>query len=248
LQKGETLSVNQLLKLLPKKANKFDLKIQEFHEKGSERYVQLFPQGHKPFYRGSKDSRLSAIRVLSKSIGSEADLAPVKLLVDNLADELELALMQQTGAKGSKSTGSINLEAARIEAMTGQFQNVGFFINKFPRNPGLMEAMFDVPTLTTPEQVIWKGNLDALKTLPLMVHTFYADDMIRVKCTGKANFAVYLASIPGGTDSKPVFIEANKALKFNVGLFEVPDYKKHRYLTLVNNSETIAVRFFVQLY
>jgi hypothetical protein len=247
-QKGDTLSVKQLIKLLPARINKFDLKIQEFHEKGSPRYMQLFPSYHKPFYRGSKDSRIVALGILSGAIGDEADLAPVKLLVDSTHNELLLAKAQQTGSKMVKSTDSSRVEQARIAAMIGQYQNMGFFINKFPTEPQRMEALFDVVTLTTPEQMIWKGQLKPKEIRHLLVRTLEIVDIIRVKSIGNGDLSVYLASYQGATDSKPVITKANHALRFEVSDFEVSDLSQHRFMTIVNNSETEEVRFFLQLY
>jgi hypothetical protein len=248
IQKGETLTVKQLLKLLPARINKIDLKIQQFHDKGSPRYVQLFPQDHKPFYRGSQESRISALAVLSKSIGSETDLAPAKLMTDNLLDELNLAKKEQSGAKLLTSSGRSRIEKARIEAMIGQYQDVGFFINKFPREPKLMEILFDVSTLTNPEQKIWKGQLEPGEVKALLVRTFDADDAIRAKCMGEGSISLFLATYTGATDSKSVTIDTNRSLKFKVARFEAPDLSQYRFMTLVNNSDSKAVRFLVQLY
>ena len=248
MQKGDTLSVRQLLKLLPGKINTIDRKIQDVHEKGSARYKQLFPHYHKPFYRGSIDERISAVNALSKTMGDEPALAALKIMADNAYDALLASKAEQTGAKSITSVKSSQMETARINAMVCQYQNVGFYINKFPTQPERIESLFDVSTLTNPEQVIWRGQLDAGEIHPLMVHTFYPGDIIRIKGIGPADIKAYLASTPGGTDSIAVLITANHSLKFDVTKFEVSDHAVHRYLTLVNTSETDDTRFFVQLY
>lgn len=97
MQKGDTLNIDQLLAMLPGKANKFDLKIQAVHDKGSPRYMQLFPQSHKPFYMGTQESMIAAVETLSISIGDEVALAAVKLLVDAALAELMDAKDVQTG-------------------------------------------------------------------------------------------------------------------------------------------------------
>jgi hypothetical protein len=248
IQKGDTLTVNQLLKLLPKRINLFDRKIQDVHEEGSPRYVQLFPRGHKPFYRGSYENRLAALEALSRAIGSEAALASIKAMVDALIADLNLAKEEQTGLKSEKSTSSTEVEYARIEAMTCQYQDVGVLINKFPNEPGLIESLFDVSTLTNPEQVIWKGHLDAGEKNPLLIRTFTSGDEIRIKSIGEGDIGLFLASFPGGTDSKEVSVGYNHALKFYVDLFGVSDFSTHRYLTIINKNKTSPTRFFLQLY
>lgn len=248
MQKGETLSVKQLLKLLPAKVNKIDLKIQDVHEKGSSRYVQLFPKAHKPFYRGSQDSRILALNVLSLTIGSETELAAVKTIVDAAYNELNDAKNRQEESKGTKIDSSVMVEAARVAAMVGQYQDVGFFINKFPTQPKLMESLFDISTLTNPDQVIWKGHLDILEIHALLIRTFEIGDKIRIKSLMKGDIGLYLASHPGGTDSAEVLCSGLHQITFDVALFEVENLKEHRYLTIVNKSATQETMFVVQLY
>jgi hypothetical protein len=248
LQKGETLTLMQLLVLLPERINKIDVKIQAVYEKGSERYVQLFPLSHKPFYRGKQDTKINAVETLSLSIGSDADLAAVKTIVDGIHEELIIAQTEQTGAKGTTDTASGLVEEARIKVMTIQYQNIGFLINKFPNQPDMIEPLFDVETMTNPEQTIWKGHLDKLEVHPTLIHTFAAGDMMRLKSTGKGKIAAYLASIPSGTDSTEMSVEAHQELIFDVSKFNVLDYSKNRYLTLVNKSDVEETRFVVELY
>jgi len=248
VQKGKTLTLDQELKLLPGRINKYDILIQNVHEKGSERYVELFPKGHKPFYSGSKDNRIAAVGTFNTGIGSEVALAAVKLLVVGTFNDLINARNVQQGAKGSKTTGSGIFEAARYAAMVGQYRNLGFMINKFPETPDMIRPLFDVESLTNPQQTIWRGHLDILENHPALIRTFQAGDMMRLKSTGKGGLMAYLSSTPGGTDSTKVVVAAGQELKFDVALFNVSDYSTHRYLTIINISETFETRFIIELY
>ena len=248
IQKGETLTLDQLLTLLPGKINKIDVKIQDIHEKGSERYVQLFPNAHKPFYMGTQDTKITAVEALILTMGSEVALAPVKALTEVIYNDLIAAKDDQTGAKQTTETASSAVELARIKAMTGQYQNVGFFINKFPDQPDMIEPLFDVATLTNPEQTIWKGHLDPLENHPTLIHTFEAGDMLRFKSNGDAPVSAFLASTPGGTDSTEIKVEPMQENIIDVTAFGVTDYSVHRYLTLVNTSSTLDTRYVVELY
>jgi hypothetical protein len=145
-------------------------------------------------------------------------------------------------------TASTAVETARVNAMTCQYQDVGFFINKMPNATAAIKILFDVETLTSPAQVIWKGHLDALELHQVLIHTVMAGDLIRCKSVGSASVTLYLASTPGGTDSTPVIIPALKELKFDVALFAVADYSVNRYLTIVNTDVAIETRFLVELY
>jgi hypothetical protein len=248
MQKGDTLNVEQLLALLPGKVNKWDSKIQDVHDKDSPRYMQLFPQAHKPFYRGSQDSRINAVGQLSLTIGTEVALAAVKLLVDGANEELVAAKAEQTGAKEVKKEDSSEVEVARVQAMTAQYQNLGFFINKYPAEPNKIEPLFDVETLSRSEQTIWTGTLDPGEKYPTLINTFSDGDMMQLKSTGEAGVKAYLASTPGGTDSIAVSVESMLEKTFDVKDFGVTDYATHRYLTICNQSETIVTSFLVELY
>jgi len=248
MQKGDTLNLDQLLALLPGKVNKWDVKILNVHDKDSPRYMQLFPQAHKPFYKGSQESRINAVGQLSLTIGSEVALAAVKLLVDGANEELVAAKAGQTGAKEMKKEDSSEVEVARVQAMTAQYQNLGFFMFKFPDNPDKIEPLFDVETLTSSEQTIWKGTLDPGEKYPTLINTFADGDMMRLKSTGEGGVTAYLASTPGGTDSTGISAGSLLEKTFDVKDFGVTDYATHRYLTICNQSETLETSFLVELY
>ncbi len=248
LQKGDTLNLIQLLSLLPAKINKIDVKIQAFHDKGSQRWTQLFPRAHKPFYEGTQDTKMDAVNTLIASIGTEADLAPVKLTLQGIFTELIAAKGEQTGEKAQKATGSSDLETAGYNAMVMQYRNVGLFIDKFPEEPEKICAMFDVESICNPEQTIWKGRLDFSEKEAMMIHTFEAGDMIRGKSVEGGGFMLYLASTPGGTDSEKVVIEEGREWKFDVSEFHVTDYSVNRYLTIINMSDNKETRYLIELY
>jgi hypothetical protein len=248
LQKGETLTLTQLLALLPARINNIDAKIQVVHLKGSPRWVQLFPNKHLPFYTGSQNNRIKAVESLSTAIGSEPALAAVKTEVDAKYDELIVAKTSQISAIDYTDSASNILEKARVEAMECQYKNLGLFIHKFPQNPDLIESLFDVSTLTNPEQTIWKGHLEPLENHPTLIHTFESGDMIRLKSTGNGDIKAYLASTPGGVDSTPVEVTSHHELTFDVADFHVTNYAVNRYLTIINKSDTKETRFLVELY
>jgi hypothetical protein len=248
LQIGETLSLIQLLALLPNQIQKIDVKIQAIHEKGSTRWIQLFPNAHIPFYRGAQDTRIGAVNSLSESIGSEVALEAIKTEVDAIHAALVAAKTEQDGAVTTTDESSNIVEKARYVAMVTQYQNVGFFINKFPEDPDSIEILFDVETLTNPEQTIWKGHLDPLEIHPTLIRTFAAGDMMRLKSNGDGDIKAYLASTPGGIDSSEINITANHELIFDVADFHVTNYAVNRYLTIINKSSEKETRFLVELY
>ncbi|MEI8087757.1 MAG: hypothetical protein WCG93_16220 [Paludibacter sp.] len=246
-QESGTLNVKQLLKLKTTKLNAVFNIVEQFYLPDSVRFKAIFPDLRKPF-SGARSSIISAFNTLSLNIGADVNLGAALTIVDDYHKELSKANTSQTGSKGSVKNASDALEKARVGAMTGQYQDLGFFINKMPTATAAIKSLFDSETITDPAQVIWKGHLDALELHQVFIHTFMAGDIMRVKSIGSASVTVYLASTPGGTDSKGVVIDALKELKFDVALFAVADYNANRYLTIVNNSTTTETRFMVQLY
>jgi hypothetical protein len=247
-QKGDTLNLDQLLALLPGKINKADHKIQDVYEKGTPRYAQLFPNSHYPFNSGAKELRIDALKALSLEIGSELALAAAKTIVDDAYHALTTAKDTQEESKESKDDGSEALEVARVDAMTCQYKNLGIMMDKFPSEPKMIENLFDVDTLNHPEQCIWKGHLDPKEIHPTLIHTFEAGDMMRLKSTGHGDILAFLATTPGGTDSAEINVAAEHEKIFDVAQFGVDDYATHRYLTIINKSDTLETRFLLELY
>jgi hypothetical protein len=247
-QKSESHSVKELFRILPKKINKVDIMIQNLYEKGSPRYIELFPKAHKPFYRNSHIKRIDSLEALSNTIGDEIALADAKVMVDNLVIELKTASNGQAGAKNTTKRNSVQMENARKNAMNGQYQNLGFLINKFPTEAARIKAYFDVSTLTQPEQCIWRGQLPAGKVHHTLTRTFEPGDMIRIKNSGNADIEAYLSNTQEGTNSSPVIIWANQQMIFDVSQFNVKNISEHRFLTLINKDPAADTRFLVQLY
>ena len=89
VQKGATLSVDQLLKLLsPTKINAWDLAVMNVYAKGSPEYLAIFPQGHKPFQTGQKDQRINAVQQLVTALTGKAPLAATLADVNTFYDQL----------------------------------------------------------------------------------------------------------------------------------------------------------------
>ena len=249
-QEAGTLNIKQLMKLMPAKIDRWWGSIINLYPADTVRFKALFPDLRSPFNSGTRSSRIAAVLTLSDNIGADVVLSAVKTETDTFWGQLNTANTGQTGDKGAVTAASILLEAARVAAMTGQYQNVGFFINKMPDASDAIANLFDVETITNPDQVIWKGHLDLNELHQVFIHTFMAGDMIRLKCLGITStdkITFYLASTPGGTDSTPITVLLNHQQTIDVTAFGVTDYNANRYLTVVNQS-TGETRFMVQLY
>ncbi len=249
-QESGTLNIKQLMSLMTAKINRWWGQIIVIYAADTTRFKAIFPDLRNPFRVGSRNSRIAAVGTLSANIGADVALSATKTEVDAYYAQLNTANTGQTGDKTAVDTASAACEAARKAAMVGQFQNVGFFINKTPDNPSIYAHLWDVETITNPAQTIWKGHLDVNENHQVFIHTFTPGDDLRLKCVGVTStdkIVFYLASTPGGTDSDPVTVLINHQQTINVTAFNVTDYSTHRYLTVINQS-TGETRFMVQMY
>lgn len=248
VQTSQTLNVKQLLLLMTAKVNSWDASVQTVYAIGTVRYKALFPHGHKPFNKGTFNTRIDAVDALSRAIGTDAPLATVKTEVDTYYTQLQDAVTVQQGSMGDTTHSSASLNNARIAAMQMQYADLGFLMNKYFETPEVIKMFFDVETLTNPEQTMFKGHLDPLENHPVLIHTFVADDELRIKSTGNADVTVYLASTQGGIDSTGITVTAKHERIIKASDFVITDYATHRYLTIVNISNTTETRFLIELY
>jgi hypothetical protein len=235
-QEGQTLNVNQLLKLLIGKVDKWDRKVQDAFEKNTPEYKAIFPNGRAPFNSGEKDERIEALETLGIALTPHATLATVKTEVDTFYLQLEQARDAQLSAKGLNKGLADVVNLKRINAMEMQYANLGFLINKFYTTPELIEIFFELEQLRESPQVFFTGTLDPAETEPVLVHTFIADDQLRLKANGAGPIAFYLATTSGGINSTAVTVAANEETTIPASAFGITNYGAHRYLTAVNQS------------
>ncbi len=244
VQKGQTLNLDQLLHLLTSKVNKWDALIQavDGFEKGKPNYMTLFPEGLKALNHGAKTPRITAVKALGESLAPFAlanpAIAAIKLLVDDFYTLLDEARDNQEGAKGSTKQDSADVETKRVSAGTEQYRNLGFLINKGAEFSVRIAPFFELTVLQRHDQVLFNGTLDANDTEAILIHTFVADDVIRIKLTGTGQASFYLASVTGGTDSDPVTIAGDTEQEITLSAFGVTEWGTHRFLTGVNQGNT----------
>lgn len=226
----------------------WDPRIQIVYAKTSSRYKEIFPDGRKPFYRGSKDTRIEAVNTLAQNIGPDPQLTAIYSEVTMYYTSLDTARDFQTGKKAGTKIGSSLVQDAVEAAMLMQYRNLGFLINKGGDKPQLIAPFFDVQTIRERDQRIFTGTLDPSENEAVLVHTFLADDELRLKITGDAPARFYLGSTTNATDSNFVEIAGNHEQTITLSQFGVTDYHEHRHLTVVNQSPTATTQYLVEVY
>jgi len=248
---GKTLSLSQLMKLIPGKLDIWIGMTILVHAKISARFKELFAKLRIPFEKGKTEMKIGAIETLSINIGAEVALAPLKVLVDAAFTEIDTARNTQLSGKTGKVNTRITLEAARVSTMGTQFADAGILMNKFWNDLPKIETVFDLQTLRNKMQTLFKRKMKTTETSQIVTTTFVAGDEIRGKVKQVANLTdkvtLYLGSTAGGIDSTPVIIFNNHELKFAVTAFAV-DLNTHRFLTAVTTGNLLIVELQIELY
>ena len=248
---GDTQSLNDLLKLIPKKLDHWIALIIPVYDRATAQFKKFFPQGRTPFEVGRIDDKITAVKSLSTTIGADVTIAPAKVLVDAAYAELDGARSTQEGGKSSKKTLSEAVEAGRVSAMTMQYRDAGFLINKYADTPQSIESVFDLLTLRENLQSFFTRKMKPTENSPLTKNTFAADDDIRAKVADAGSstdkVTLYLGSTLGGIDSTGITVFNNAGVKFAASAFNV-DLTVNTFLTAVTNGNIETVKLAVELY
>ena len=192
--KGETLTVDQLLKLMsPTKVNEWEHTVAGVYTKGTPQYVALFPRGRRPFNTGAKEIRIATLKQFSTNLTGIAALAVLKVDVDNFLDQLTTDRQTQLGGKGTTKHKSIETETAIEIAMNVMHGDFGSMFRKFSGNTAHIGEYFDVNTIRNNEQVLYKRSVKAGKVRNVMQHTFGESETITLVNDGTVALYFYLA-------------------------------------------------------
>lgn len=238
-KEGDTLNVDQYLLLLIKKITRWDGLVQSYYEKSSHEYKKIFYDGHYPFSNGEIDTRIGSLLALSENLGKYQSLSGIKAEVDTFYLQIKAARETQTDAKSDTKSASGNVEISRRNAMQALYRLLGFFMYKFYNNPvQFISPLFDSSLLRDHNQVVFTGALDPNENEAVLIHTFVADDEMKVKITGTGSVTLHLATSPNGTNSNPITISNIEPKTIIMSEFGITEYGTHRYLTIINNGDT----------
>lgn len=198
-QQSDTLTVEQLLRLLFAKIGQWDIKIQNQYPINTAGYKRLLPNRRKPFQRGGQIERIAAVKALSQNIGDDTSLAAVKTDVDNFEAQINEALKTQKGSISATKNMSTELEAARVAMCTGMYANLGALIQKYAATSDRIEHFFDLQAIRNMQQISFTGSLKAGEVYSIVKHTFGADDELWLSNSGNAMLKFYLSNTRNGS-------------------------------------------------
>ena len=197
-QEGETLTVNQLLRLVSKKIKTWDIAIQGKYPDDTARYKALLPNRREPFQKGAQDLRIGAISSLSTNIGADPLLATVKTDVDLTFTQIQTAFNHQKHSITETSLSSDAVETARVAMCVGQYADLGTFITKYASHPLDIAPYFDIESIRRHEQVLFDGHVNPLETKFLRKHTFGLLDEISIWNKGTGVLKFFVTELKGG--------------------------------------------------
>lgn len=243
IQEANTLNVEQLIATLPERLNKWMPPIETKFAKNTPQFKAIFPNGRSGITRGGIDDKVVAVKNLSQSLKGDTDLAATKTLVDAFVGLLDAARGTQLGSKSSNNKGSESVGLALENAMLMQYRNLGLLMDKYADKPDTIASFFDLNTIRESTQTSFTGTLDPSENEAVLIHTFMAGDELRLKIIGNAAANFYLSNAANGTNSTAIEVKANEELIIEVDDFKVADYSTHRYLTVVNSSNSITTKY-----
>jgi len=245
-QKSKTSTLTSLLKTLrSEKAGDWDIAIQGIYKDGTERYIELLPRKRAAFQDGSQEDRINAIKSLLLAIGSDASLATLKTEIDAFYTQIKTAFSTQKGSKSVTNTNSTAVEAARIALCTEMYSVLGLLMSNFKNTPEAVGDFFDLQTLRSLEQEIFKSDIAAAETRLVLTHTFEAGEQLRIINRGNANIG--FAKVKEKNDPLPtefVTIKAND--EAIIAIADLGDLS-NRFLIAKNLSDTISSAYTVEM-
>jgi len=154
IYKGRTQKFENLKKdLTGTKIEDWDIQIQVVYRKDSPEYIELLPNGRKPFQTGTNDQRIEEVKALSLRLTPYPALASLKTRVDDFKTSIENARNDQQQKEDLVKQKSTLLEIARVATAKMMYGNLGALMDKFQDDPKQIERFFDLEAIryTGPE-------------------------------------------------------------------------------------------------
>ena len=248
VQIGSTFTITQLIKQLGSiKIEAWDLEIQAVYPKKTAPYIVLLAHGHKPYQTGTRLARIGTVAQLKENLLGIVALATLEIDVTSFLTALETANTAQSGNKGNKVTNSSSIVTASLNAMNGMFGVLGSCITEYKENPTLSSAIFDMVTIRSQQQSIFKGNVKPQLYATVAERTFLLTDSLDFNNKGTGAMGVYLTAQnnQGPTNYTVVVIPAGTIMTVDISMFT--GNTGNNFLCVVNLSPTLVGHYEIDL-
>lgn len=197
-QKSSTSALVSRLKDLVTAAKSWDLAIQRVYAEGSPEYIALLPHGRKPFYNGSQNDRIRAVKALSMAIGADALLANVKTEVDDFYTAIIANNAAQKGQITQSKSLSDDVETARVAMCTGLQYVKSALEQHYVDNPDMVINYFPMHLIQKVKQKEFTGRLAPLALRDLVKRSYSSTDIIDITNNGQDNLEAYKSNNKNG--------------------------------------------------
>ena len=186
-QSGEVLSFKQMLETMPVVVDAWQTQIKAVYPEGSAGFKALFPKGKSTLNTGKQQNRVDAVATLITTIGTDASLAAVKIVIQTFETALLLAFGTKDDAKADTGTDSTELETCRVNMCDEMEGNYGLLLNANKTEPTLAAKYFDESLLRNLLQMIFATTIGLLKTKNLFKRTFINPLTQQLQITNNTN-------------------------------------------------------------
>ena len=186
-QGGKVQTMKVTLKGMPLHVDDWELKIRTVYAINTERYKILFPKGKASFNIGSQQKRVDAVETLLLSIGADASLAAVKIIIQTFYDAMLVSYNVKDVSKKSTKTDSKAIETARINMCNVMEGNYGLLLDANQDEPTLASKYFDEAYMSNTLQMSFDLKVKVLTTKTAIQRTYAKPLTQQFQITNKLN-------------------------------------------------------------
>ena len=247
-QGGNVQTFKQMLETMPVDVEAWQVSIKAVYIEGSPRFKALFPKGKKTLNSGKQQNRLNAVATLITTIGSDANLAAVKITVETFYTALNLAFNTKDTAKESTKTDSTAIETARINLMDEMEGNYGLLINANKTTPTLAAKYFDEVLISNKLQMSFDLKVKTLATKCAIERTYPKPLTQQFQITNKTNTVakVFLSLTRKGLIGL-VFVTVPPNSNGIYNLTDMGNNATEKFLNILNTDDKIKANLTVRV-
>lgn len=212
-QHGESITLDQLFRLLPAKAKTWEaVVLAAGFLPGSATYGALFPLRRAPFGTGTQSQKLTAIGSLITALDAFPAFVSLKATVIAANTQLTEANTSQKGSITHTQVLSHDLSLAWEAMCEAQYKNMGSMINQYGNTVATQGGPYFAENLIrSGRQVFFTGHLAAMHTHNVFKHTFQPADMVTLGNESTFPIQFWLSNVNNGAAMGPVFVVAGNS-------------------------------------
>ncbi len=191
-QSGKVLNMDTILNSMPAHVDDWVAKIKGVYKAGTPEYKALLPKGKTKLNQGSQQNRVDAVAALLETIGTDASLAAVKVIIQAFYDNMLAAFDNKDVSKKSTKTDSKAIEKARKGMCNVMQGNFGLITDEFQDDLTQGEKYFDEAYMSNPLQMIFNLMIKMLSTKKILKRTFANPLIQQLQIINNSNTTLHL--------------------------------------------------------